>query len=143
MKNKAKKQILAKEGDIILLKNGDRVYGKIQAKFVYSTTPESTKLVRTDFPIGEFEEYPPGRYLVVETKMNGGQENGGMTGHDSYPDGHHVYCEMLNSHNQPTGIRVDFYQNGAFTAIIENPQIVGKMEKKVIWTEIFGGDRHK
>jgi hypothetical protein len=49
--------------------------------------------------------------------------NGGGPGHnDHYPDGHHVYCVKADA----TQSKVDFYQTGAFTAMIPEIEPVGR-----------------
>ena len=57
--------------------------------------------------------------------------DGGGTGHgahDVYPDGHHVHCVHENGkHN------IDFYQSGAFTAMIKDIVPVGRAELKMVF----------
>ena len=45
-----------------------------------------------------------------------------MGAHDVYPDGHHVFCVKADDDK----VRVDFYQSGCFTAMIEDIKPVGK-----------------
>ena len=51
--------------------------------------------------------YLEGEYIVKNTREDGGNYQ--------HPHGHHVFCRKLNS-----GVDVDFYQTGSFTAMIEN-----------------------
>lgn len=61
----------------------------------------------------------PGRFVVLKTKTDGG-----CGGHDPYPDGHHVYCKGVGSN-----IKVDFYQTGCFSAMIEDIEPINKKKK--------------
>lgn len=130
-----KKRELLEVGDVIRLEKGHRIYGRIQEQFVYKKTANPTKLCRTDIPIGRFDEYPEGEYLVVKTTYDGGATGLGMNRHDDYPDGHHVFCQKLNSHNQPIGEIVDFYQTGSFTAMIEEISPVRRLVPNTVWKE--------
>lgn len=76
---------------------------------------------------GQFE-YLQGRYVVYKTTTDGGGTGHGP--HDVYPDGYHVFCERLAD-----GVRVDFYQTGCFTAMIEEIKPVGKAERSK-WKEV-------
>ena len=71
----------------------------------------------------------PGKFVVYKTSYEGGSSGGGMNGHDSYPDGHRVFCE---STIEPE-IKVNFYQSGSFTAMIVDIKPIAKMSK--VWIE--------
>jgi len=64
-----------------------------------------------------------GEYIVYRTCYDGGS-----TGRDEYPNGHHVYCENINNSN----FKIDFYQSGCFSAVILpcNIQPIRKLTKK-------------
>lgn len=59
-----------------------------------------------------------GKYEVTRAEWNGGGSQPAMCGRvpDTYPDGWHVYCKKVDDPN----VRVDFYQSGCFTAMIED-----------------------
>jgi hypothetical protein len=116
-----------REGDIIELHEGHRVYGEARKCDVYTNRKGDTSLTRTEITIGGRYAKLAGRYLVYRTAMEGGGT--GMGPHDVYPDGHHVYCRRLDD-----GVEVDFYQTGAFTAMIRDIEPVGKAECH--WVEV-------
>lgn len=108
-----------KKGDIIELKAGHTVYAQVPEHFVYQNRRGSFTLTQHDVTIGGEFSYLAGRYVVTHTSMDGGG-----TGHgpgDIYPDGHHVFCQRLDE----SGIEVDFYQSGCFTAMIADIAPVG------------------
>jgi hypothetical protein len=58
-----------------------------------------------------------GEFVVIRTAMEGG---GTAMFHDTYPDGHHVFCKRLNpdgSYNDK-GMEINFYQSGCFSGTI-------------------------
>lgn len=59
-----------------------------------------------------------GVYEVTRTEYNGGGSQPAMCvrGLDTYPDGWHVYCRKVDAPD----VKVDFYQSGCFTAMIED-----------------------
>ncbi len=59
-----------------------------------------------------------GEYEVTRAERNGGGSQLAMCGRglDTYPDGWHVYCQKVNDPD----VKVDFYQTGCFTAMIED-----------------------
>ena len=59
-------------------------------------------------------------YTVVKTTFDGG----GGRKEDYFPDGHHVWAADEN------GEKIDFWQTGCFTRMIEKIEIVTKEEKK-------------
>lgn len=56
--------------------------------------------------------YKPGEFIVMKTTFDGGS-----TGRDAYPDGHHIHAQRLNENGtyNPEGEKIDFYQSGCFT----------------------------
>ncbi len=121
------KDRLLKRGDLIQLEKGMKVYATIPEKFIYSNRTTDEKK-RTDVKIGEIlscktceEVFDTsifeGEYRVVATAEDGGGT--GMGKYDYYPNGHHVFCEKKDNSN----IFVDFYQTGAFTAMIKPEEI--------------------
>lgn len=135
---------LLKVGDVILLEAGMKVYARIPEKFVFANVRKSVKLVKTDVEIGEVfrkgkaiydTHILAGHYVVLETVVGGGGT--GMGQHDTYPDGHHVFCQKLKSDLRldNKGRKLDFYQTGCFTAMIEPDRIQPNREiryKKVV-----------
>lgn len=115
---------LLEEGDVIELKKGHMVYADVPEHFVFSNKRGCFELTHHDVMIGGDFDYLVGRYVVYKTV-----EDGGSDGRDPYPDGHHVFCERLKD-----GVRVDFYQTGCFTAMIEDIKPVGKATRSK-WQE--------
>lgn len=121
---------MLQEGDIIELKEGDRVYATLPEYLLYSNRKESLTPAWGEALIGGELAFLAGRYVVYKTCHNGGGVNG--TGRDDvYPDGHHVFCERLDD---SAAVRVDFYQSGFFTAMLPDLKPVGKAARK--WVEI-------
>lgn len=119
---------MLEEGDIIELKNGMRVYASVPEHFLYENRRGVFhKTSHGQIEIGGELHYFAGRYVVYKTALEGGGAGHGQ--HDVYPNGHHVYAEKLNN----PGVRVDFYQSGAFTAMLPNLEAIGKAEKT--WSE--------
>jgi hypothetical protein len=115
------------EGDIIELKDGHKVYANVPEHFLYANRKGSFKLSRGEATIGGEFSYLAGRYVVYKTASDGGGTGHGPN--DVYPDGHHVFCEKLDDRS----VKVDFYQSGCFTAMIENIEPVGKASRS--WVE--------
>jgi len=59
-----------------------------------------------------------GDFVVTRTSFSGG--GSGMGDHDTYPNGHHVYCQRLKADGtfDENGTKVSFYQSGSFNAMI-------------------------
>ena len=123
---------LLKEGDIILLMKGHRIYTMLPQHFVFSNKRGNFGELSQDVvEIGEDfhglnTTFLIGKYVVTKTT-----HDGGGTGHgpgDIYPDGHHVFCQ----HVDHPDVQVDFYQTGAFTATIKDIEPVGRAE--AVWT---------
>lgn len=110
-------------GDIIELKPGHQVYADVPESAVYCNKEGAHDLVHHDVRIGSpghiFSELA-GLYAVIETAYDGGT-SGRWPSPDPYPDGYHVMCQKLDS-----DIRVDFYQTGCFTAMIECIEPIGR-----------------
>ena len=122
-------KVLLQEGDVIELERGHDVYADVPEHFVYANRKGVfDKLTHHEVNIGGDFAHLAGRYVVYKISRDGGGT--GMGSHDVYPDGHHVFCERLSD-----GVRVDFYQTGAFTAMIENIEPVGKAERSK-WQEV-------
>lgn len=115
---------LIKKGDIIELEDGNPVYADIPEHFAYNNRLGCWDLTRTLITIGDKYRYPRGAYIVVKTVRDGG----GTSYDGTFPNGHHVFC--VNAENEK--LKVDFYQTGNFTAMIERPKIIGKAELR--WT---------
>lgn len=119
---------MLKEGDVIELVAGDKVYADIPEHFVYSNRRGSFTLTHHDVIIGGEFDYLAGRYVVFKTCSDGGGTGHGP--HDVYPDGHHVWCERLGDRQT----QVDFYQSGSFTAMLPNKTAVGTAVR--VWSEV-------
>lgn len=123
---------LLEAGDIIELKPGHKVYADIPKHFVYANCRGDFTMTHSEVTIGDQFDYLAGQYVVYKTAVHGGGTAHGPN--DVYPDGHHVYCERVDdpsaSNNTPRNIKVDFYQTGCFTAMIEDIQPIGRAEHK-------------
>ena len=111
---------MLKEGDVIELKPGMKVYADIPEHFVYSNKRGSFTLTHHDIVLGGDFDYLCGKYIVYKVSRDGGHSGQGYN--DSYPDGHHVFCLKANGDEN---VKVDFYQSGCFTAMIEKIEPIG------------------
>ena len=127
------KHEMLEEGDIIEINNGHTVYTDIPEHFAFSNRKGVfNKTIHTKVVIGGEFSYLAGRYVVYKTSRDGGGSGTGPS--DVYPDGHHVFCERLEDR-----LKVDFYQSGSFTAMIEAIDPVGHAVRQ--WVELpDGGD---
>ena len=103
-------------GDTILLEKGHKVYSQVPKHFLYSNHIGNWETCVDKVVLGERSSlrYLMGEYVVTHIEMTGGSP---PYSHDPYPDGHRVYCEkIMLGRNAP--IYVNFYQSGAFTAMI-------------------------
>lgn len=116
------------EGDVIELKEGHEVYANVPSHFVYANRRGNFEMTNSKVKIGGELDYLAGRYIVTKTAMEGGGQ-GGHGPHDVYPNGHRVYCVSVD--NDPKQ-EVNFYQSGAFTAMITDIKPVGKAVRT--WT---------
>lgn len=172
-----------KEGDVIELVPGMKVYANVSEKYIYSNSirdkkvhaavvvgkhyvftgtaldiiakdyasdivnrgkevdiliplKEATALVRKYAPVATIDTFvlEPGEYVVTSTSYDGGSSGGGMSGHDSYPNGHHVFCTKVKERDPLLITNIDFYQSGCFSAMVENITPVRKL--KLIWKEV-------
>lgn len=114
--------MLLKEGDIIEIKAGHKVYSLVPKHFLYSNYKGDFSLDRGECTIGGELSYLAGRYVVDTVKLEGGGYGHGP--HDFYPDGHHVFCKSLTSEQE-----LDFYQTGSFTCMITEIQPIGKAKR--------------
>lgn len=126
---------LLKAGDVIELKQGHTVYADVPEHFAYSNKRGVfDKTAHAQARIGGELEFLAGQYIVTHTTLNGGGT--GMGPHDVYPDGHHVYCERPHDKR-----KVDFYQTGAFTAMIPEIEPIGRAELRYEVVEYFADKR--
>jgi hypothetical protein len=113
---------MLKEGDVIEIKEGHMVYADVPEHFIYSNRKGCYDLTHTDITVGGDFSYFSGKYIVTKTNMDGGGTGHGP--HDVYPDGHHVYCVSADDQAR----KIDFYQSGSFTAMIEDIEPIGRAE---------------
>lgn len=107
---------LLREGDVIDLTSSQRVYADIPKHFVGH--PGDFALTHSEVWLGsEVFHYLRGRYVVTQTKQDGG----GSSHDGGFPDGHHVFCESVDRK-----YKVDFYQTGCFTAMVPRIAPVGR-----------------
>ena len=115
---------MLKEGDVIEIKDGMSIYANIPKDLIFKNG--ESKLFHHKVTIGEDDkfDYLSGEYIVYDTTYDGGGTGHGP--HDIYPDGHHVFCRQISNRD----IKIDFYQSGAFTAMIEEDEIepIGRTE---------------
>jgi hypothetical protein len=125
---------MLEEGDVIQIEPGMRVYADVPQHFLYSNR-------RGDFTPGHGEirifgdlSYFAGKYVVLKTSFDGGGSGHGPG--DSYPNGHHVFCESTEAPKR----KIDFYQSGCFTCMLPDLKAIGKAELKwVLSQEVQGG----
>lgn len=115
---------MLEEGDVIEIKEGHQIYAKVPEHFVYSNKKGSFSLTRSNITVGGEFAYYSGKYVVKKTCMDGGS-----TGRDAYPNGHHVFCINLDDGET----EIDFYQSGCFNAMITDIKPVGKATIKWVY----------
>jgi len=115
---------MLKEGDVIELKAGMKVYADVPEHFVYSNRRGVYTLTHHDIVLGGQFDYLCGTYIVYKTAYDGGGTGHGP--HDVFPDGHHVFCVKADDDS----VKVDFYQSGRFTAMIEDIKPCGRATLK-------------
>ena len=113
---------MLQEGDVIELKLGMEIYADIPRHFVYSNRRGDFSMIHANVTLSGQFDYLCGKYIVIKTLMDGG----GPSDDGGYPDGWHVFCVKADEEN----VKVDFYQSGFFTAMIENIEPVGKATLK-------------
>ena len=105
--------------------NGNKTFVTVDGKTKHS--------VVTYYPKGTSEDlgaYDPSRgeakFVVVRAVLQGGQECGGMSGHDRYPDGLHVMARRLTTKGKydENGELIVFYASGCFTNLIPMKKII-------------------
>lgn len=111
--------IFLKKDHVIELMEGHEVYASVPEHLVYSSKKGSFKLTDTNVVVGGDFSYLKGKYVVVRTKTEGG--GGGHGKHDTYPEGHRVYCVSIDDKER----KINFYQSGCFTAMIEDIEPIG------------------
>lgn len=119
---------LLKEGDVIRLKKGHRVYTQLPKHFLYDNTKGDWELARGEVTVGEprgdlLTGFFEGDYIVVKTTKDGGGTGHGP--HDVYPDGHHVWCEKIMPERNHGTIKIEFFQSGSFTCMIPEIEPIG------------------
>lgn len=113
---------MLKEGDVIMLNNGDKVYADIPEALIYSESACIWDImVHAVINIGDYG-FQAGKYIVYKEIMEGGSEFSG------YPDGHHVFCVNAECDR----IKVDFYESGCFAFMLKEKEVIGRA--KQIWT---------
>lgn len=119
-----------KEGDVIQLNSGHRVYANVPRHFIFENTKGDFTLTNHDVSLVNFE-YLQGKYIVTKTEVTGG--NTGYDTRDPFPDGHKVTCKKVGSLDV-----VSFYQSGSFTAMIKDIKPIARA--KLTWV-IDEGDK--
>ena len=111
------------EGDVIRLTSEHKVYAEVPKHFIFANCKGNFELHKSDVHLSDFE-YLCGDYIVERTALEGGS-----TGRDAYPNGHHVYCFMVSNPE----IKIDFYQSGYFTAMIKDIEPIGRALKEWVY----------
>lgn len=109
---------MLQEGDVIELKKGMRVYADVPRHFVYSNRRGDYSITHSDITLKDNFDYLCGKYIVIKALMTGG-------GH-GHSDGWRVFCAKESDPN----IKVDFFQTGAFTAMIKDIKPIGRATMK-------------
>ena len=117
------------EGDVIKIEEGHKVYASIPRHFAYFNCKGDFELSKSEARVEGELSYLAGEYIVMKTVMDGGS-----TGRDSYPDGHHVFCVKAGN----PSIKIDFYQSGCFTAMIKDIKPIAKATQIWVKEEIDG-----
>ena len=95
---------ILKEGDIIKLEKGDKVYVDIPYHFIYENKKGVyDQLSSHDVTIGNtvngFDtDYLIDKWVVYKTVFDGGSSGGGMNGHDDYHARHFRCCRGRRNH---------------------------------------------
>lgn len=110
---------LLEEGDVIEITQGMKVYANVPKHFLYANQKGNFELDRGCVLINDDLKYLTGKYAVDHTSLDGGSPQ------DDYPSGHHVFCVSLENDT-----KIDFYQTGFFSAMIQDIQPIGKAVKK-------------
>jgi hypothetical protein len=117
------KKELLQEGDVIEIKKGHTVQAMVPNHFLYTNCAGDFSLSEGSVCIDDVTQYLTGNYIVVKTMLDGGS-----SGRDPYPDGHHVFCVKADDRS----VKIDFWQTGCFISMIEDIQPIGKAE--LTWT---------
>lgn len=120
------------------LKIGDVITSK---RFGYSHRSGHRLLVGCEtLPVDVDPTRGKARYVVINTVLDGGS-NGpcGMSGHDVYPHGEHIFAQRLNdddSYSDSNEI-IEFYMTGSFINLIPRRavRVVGHMRRTFMWKE--------
>ncbi len=76
----------------------------------------------------EYFKVEEGEFVVINAMLDGGS-----TGHDPYPDGHHVFCKRLKEGKyDANGAGVNFYQSGCFNNLLPGIEPIRKMKMNFI-----------
>ena len=76
-------------------------------------------------------------FVVEKTAMTGGGTGHGPN--DVYPNGWHIVARRLSKDNSynPLGELITFYQSGCFTCMVEEVNVVGKMQPMFVMLEQY------
>lgn len=125
------------EGDVIELKKGHTIYANIPEKYVYKDTKKPDKQRKAEISIGEDyggldTSYLGGRYAVVKTTLVSNET--GMELQDVIQNDHHVWCKKMFE-NGELGEQIEFYLNGAFSAMDQGVKPIGKLNSDALREE--------
>ncbi|AFU64245.1 hypothetical protein selz4t1_21 [Salmonella phage selz] len=115
---------LLQVGDVFVLTEEMTIETQVPKHFLYSNCKGDWQTDSGYITPEGFFGYMQGHYVVTKTALQGGS-----TGHDPYPDGHHVWAQ----HTENERIRICFYQTGSFRNMHRNVPVVGKAKAQT-WT---------
>ena len=111
---------------MIEIEEGHSVYTDIPEHFAYTNKQGVfDKIVHASIRISGELMFLAGKYIVVNTTSDGGS-----TGRDSYPNGHHVWCVSADGNR-----RLDFYQTGCFNTMITGIKPIGTAKLQYVFEE--------
>jgi hypothetical protein len=113
-------------GDVFGLTEGQSVYATVPQRFLFlNRQGVFDKTAKGQVLIGGNLAYLAGRYVVYETKLEGG----GASPDGGFSDGHHVFAEQLDNPD----VKVDFYQSGDFSAMLPDIVPLGTAVRKWVF----------
>jgi hypothetical protein len=122
---------LLREGDIVILEEGDRVYGRLPRALIDANRPSDWTLEEATVVIGQ-SGYPPGKYIVYWAGIRNPEY--------STIYGYRAAC-FCQEHK---GVKVKFYQalwSGESECVLPDKRAVGRARKNVTWeTMIYWGN---
>jgi len=117
-----------KEGDVIEIEDGHTVYVKLPVHFIYENKLGCfDELAETDVEVGTNQNgmdtsFLKGKYVVTKVILDDEYSAKNILS----PSGHHVWCETMIDETGNPPIKINFYQNGCFRAMITDIKPIGR-----------------